>query len=463
MQINTLCISNKNTFKCVSQVALAVALAIGSAHAQGVFDQADIDFKGSVSSMGVITPGSEATLQGRGFTPGQEVLLLSNGQSIVGDQKLVANKDGEFVSTTAIPADAFVGLHPVVIQAAKPSAAAVFDLKISPKTEVLGADKFTQQSAPMTRGLYQSAYSPKQDKLYVVSSVGRPPVQQSELLKVNPETLAIEARITPAADPNRENHVYALYGVSVDDINGNIWVTTTRNNSVAVYKQSDLSLVKQFDDNTVAHSRDVVVDAANNRAYASAFGAGEIAVFDTKTLEQLPSIALNSKGRQAPSPMSLSLDTGNQKLYTVSINTGEAFVIDLKEQKQENVITLPGVRAGSGIAVAPAEQLLWVAAQGTDNVLLIDLKSGNIVQDVKVGAGPLNIVWDDKNKLAFVAVRANGLVTALNTKGEVVANLEAGRQPNHISTDGKGNLFVVHKPASNDKDAVDQVTRLHVK
>jgi DNA-binding beta-propeller fold protein YncE len=127
------------------------------------------------------------------------------------------------------------------------------------------------------------------------------------------------------------------------------------------------------------------------------------------------------------------------------------------------VISLPGTRSGSGIAVAPTEQLLWVASQGTDNVLLIDLKSGDVVKDLKVGAGPLNIVWDDKDKLAFVAVRANGQVTALNTKGEAVANLEAGRQPNHISTDGKGNLFVVHKAASTDKNAVDQVTRLHVK
>ena len=40
----------------------------------------------------------------------------------------------------------------------------------------------------------------KNPVLFVTAAVGRPPVTQSELLKLDPETLEITARVTPAQD-----------------------------------------------------------------------------------------------------------------------------------------------------------------------------------------------------------------------------------------------------------------------
>ena len=52
---------------------------------------------------------------------------------------------------------------------------------------------------------YQTAYSAKRNAVFVTSAVGRPPVRQSELLRLNGDTLAVQARITPAAAPGRTN------------------------------------------------------------------------------------------------------------------------------------------------------------------------------------------------------------------------------------------------------------------
>ena len=69
---------------------------------------------------------------------------------------------------------------------------------------------------------------------------------------------------------NTHGAVYAVYGVGVDDTHGNVWVTNTRQNSIAVYRQKDLSLVHQFPVDAVPHARDVVVDGTRGKVFASA-------------------------------------------------------------------------------------------------------------------------------------------------------------------------------------------------
>src|SRR5690606_20371104 len=169
---------------------------------------------------------------------------------------------------------------------------------------------------------------------------------ESALVKVNPETLETLASVTPGAAPARpdgsDGGVFAVYGIDVDDANGNVWVTNTRQNTVAVYKQDDLSLVHQFEPGAVAHARDVVVDEANGRVYTSATGTPVIEVFDSASLEKLEPITIPSQQRRAEfSVMSLALDEAGGKLVTVSMSTPEAAVVDLASGEVK-VLPVPG-------------------------------------------------------------------------------------------------------------------------
>src|SRR5690606_11712220 len=133
-------------------------------------------------------------------------------------------------------------------------------------------------------------------------------------------------------------------------------------------------LVKQFEHGVAPHARDVAIDSEHHRAYVSAFGEGGIIVFDTQKLELLDPIAIKSNVRgQDFKPMSLSLDAENSKLYTVSLSSNEAAAIDLAKQQVEQVYALPGAKSASGVAIAPEADVLFVASQGSDNVLLLDL------------------------------------------------------------------------------------------
>lgn len=440
----------------------ALSLSLSTAFAAATFDQPATDFNGRVSAQGVVLPGGEAKIVGRGFVPGQQITLSRGGEVLNTDGPYKADDKGNFEATVKIPENAVAARHPIVVQAMGPVAAVVFDLKVSPDVPLSGEDRYTVQSEKLVQGLYQSAYSAKSDRLFVTSAVGRPPVKQSQLLKVNPQTLAIEAQVTPAvAKSHDDGRVYAVYGVAVDDEAGTVWVTNTRDNTVAVYKQSDLSLVKQFDAGLAPHARDVVIVPGVNKAYVSVPTQDIVVVFDTKKLEKIKDIDVKSGIRGEDfGTMSLALDAENGKLYTVAMNTAEIAVIDVKTDTVEKVIPVAGAVSGAGIAVDAKGQRAYVAAQGSDNVSVVDLASGKVLANTPVGAGALNVVFDPVKRVVYAANRGAGTVTVLDADGKIVANLDGGSLPNHVSLDGKGNAFLLNKSRGADDAEGDRINRL---
>ena len=453
----------------LAALGLALSLAAGIAGAQ-VFSQPDTDFKGSVRAAAPeVLPGSEVDIEGSGFRPGQKVTLL-RGETVLNAQPWLADAEGKFSGKLAIPADAAAGTHPLVVRAAGPDAASIFELKISKEVPLSGQDRFDAASGKPAQGLYQVAYSAKSGAAFVTSAVGRPPVKQSELLKIDPATLQVVARATPPAAPAPEPRpgqapgeggVFAVYGVGVDDANATVWVTNTRQDTVAVYRQSDLSLVKQFPVGAVPHSRDVQVDPKRGRAYVSATGEDYLAVFDAKTLEPLPSIAIASTRRgEKFVPTSLDIDADAGKLFAVGMTTGEVAIVDLASGAVEKVLALPNARSATGVAWNPAGKRVLVASQGSDNLLIVDPATGQVEHDVYVGAGALNVSYDAKHRLAYVSNRGAGTVTVVDDGGNIVANLDGGTFPNHVSKGPDGTMFAVNKSRDADDPKGDRITRV---
>src|SRR5690606_28194045 len=155
---------------------------------------------------------------------------------------------------------------------------------------------------------------------------GRPPVRESELVKLNAQDLSVLARTSPQAVEGQEG-VYAVYGLGVDDAKGTVWATNTRQNTVSVYNQSDLSLVKQFPVGTVNHARGVVVDQEVGKAYSSAPGTPDVGVLDTHSLGVAKTISIQALRRgQSFSAASLSLDPAAHRLYVAGLSTNEVAV-----------------------------------------------------------------------------------------------------------------------------------------
>lgn len=449
-------------------VALTTGLAfvgpgVTPADAQGItLEPTDPDYRGVIWARNTedetkpFLPGSTIRVQGQNFKPGQTV-MFSQGLVPLLPEPLVANADGQIDTTLTIPEDAPVGVHPVVLSTTNPYYATIIDFKISPELPLSGEEKFARATAKLAEGLYQSAYSPAGNALFVTSAAGYPPVPQSEILKLDPETLAVTARATPrrAADGG----LYGVYGLGLDDSNGTIWVTNTRHDTVAVYAQDDLRLLKQFEPGVAAHPRDVA--AVDGIVYVSVVGMPGLLRFDGKTLEPLPMLPVLSRNSRKPfSPASLHVDRDSGRIYVVSLTAPEVALIDTAAGKVEKVIPVPGAVGAIGVGYDPETRQIFVAAQGTDELIVVDEASGSVVRRLPIGAGPLSVAFDPVSRLTWVASRGAGTVTAVDPQGQVVANLESGPEPNHVMADGQGGIFVVNKGTGPADPHTDRITRI---
>ncbi|WP_323011931.1 YncE family protein [Castellaniella sp.] len=321
---------------------------------------------------------------------------------------------------------------------------------------------FVAQATDLLPGVYQSAYSTKTGQLYITSAVGRPPVRESHLMAFDPATQRLGTQVSPAAQASKQDgQLQAVYGIAVDDLHGQVWTTNTRSGSVAVYAQNSLALTKQFPDNATPHARDVVVDTAQQRAYVSSPASDLISVFDTTTLTPLPSIPLKGVG-ETPKPMSLALDSAHQRLYSVSLNTAEVFVIDTATGKQIASHPIPNAQGGAGIAVDNQAQQLYVAAQKSGNLSIMDALNGQILHQIPTGAGALNVAFDPVKRLAYVANRSAGTVTVVNTAGVIQAQIDTGSFPNHITMTPDGTAWALVKK-NKDDPRLDRIVRIEAR
>lgn len=304
-------------------------------------------------------------------------------------------------------------------------------------------------------GHYQSAYSARNNVLWVTASSGSVPIQNSALLKVDPSSLAqlakYDAPMLTDGTPRRE----AIYGVAVDDEHNTVWTTVTRENGISVYSQQTGQVVHS-DLGNVNHSRDVVVDEQADRAYVSANYEDGIAVFDTATYKRVGTIDLGSAAR----PMSLELvGRGDDAvLYTTDLITGDIYAIDTSAG---TVRTIPTDGSGtSGIAVDTKRNRAYIANQyAPTGVDVIDLATGAKLASVSTPAGTLNADYDAKNDLVYVTEFHSNKVVVIDAETmKQVGDLTVGSNPNHvISVDGT--VYVVDK-GMGGTDWADQIWKI---
>ena len=112
------------------------------------------------------------------------------------------------------------------------------------------------------------------------------------------------------------------------------------------------------------------------------------------------------------------------------------------------------------VAFDPKTNRLLVASQGSDNLVIVDAATSEVLHDVKVGAGPLNVAVDHARGLAYVPSRAAGTVTVVSLDGSIIANLPGGTYPNHVTEDGKGTIYAINKSRSAEDPEGDRITRI---
>ena len=330
-----------------------------------------------------------------------------------------------------------------------PTVSATTTVATTPSATALNTEAYQVTGTVVPNGNYQSVANAK-GEVFIGASVGRPPIKESTLVKGHYDAsgkFVIDKQITPAAAADGKG-VNGVYGVAVDDANGYVWVSNTRQNTVAVYKQSDLSLVKQYPAHAVTHARSMRVIGDSVYVTEAARGkGGGIKVFNAKQLDAAPTTIDLPEGAV---PMDFDVDSVSGRLFTVDLKLNKAYVIDTKNSNQVTSYDLPGANGASGVAYDPANNRLFVANQSSNNAVVLDLSTGKVIADIPTGNQALSAVYS--NGYVYVGNRTAGTVSVINASSlKVEAILPTGTNPNHLSVNPDGSVNVLDKAPSNNQ------------
>ena len=321
-------------------------------------------------------------------------------------------------------------------------------------------------------GQFQVGYSKKNHKLFV-PTVGARGGLASSLARVDADTLQTEAFAElPVKKNDKGQYGYtSAYGVTVDDVDGTVWVTNTTDNSVAVYDQQTLKLiwsnegVKKDDPNWIEHPRSVLVDHESGKAFVT--GRYFVSAIDLKT-KQVEKIQLEGAPEGGTRYISMNLFLDGGKLYVPERTGGKLFVVDTKTFKVEKTIQTQGedstveVRP-SDVAVDRSLGEIYVSSQGVKGVnsgiSVYDLTTGEFKKFVKFGTQALALEHDEDRDLVYVTDFGTGKVAVFDGRAdEVIGEVEMnGAAANDVTLLKDGSVLVLDK-----KDRDEKVTLPYV-
>ncbi|WP_314360039.1 DUF5074 domain-containing protein [Rothia mucilaginosa] len=321
-------------------------------------------------------------------------------------------------------------------------------------------------------GQFQVGYSKKNHKLFV-PTVGARGGLASSLARVDADTLQTEAFAElPVKKNDKGQYGYtSAYGVTVDDVDGTVWVTNTTDNSVAVYDQQTLKLiwtnegVQKDDPNWIEHPRSVLVDHESGKAFVT--GRFFVSAIDLKT-KQVEKIQLEGAPDGGTRYISMNLFLDGGKLYVPERTGGKLFVVDTKTFKVEKTIQTQGedstveVRP-SDVAVDHSLNEIYVSSQGVKGVnsgiSVYDLTTGEFKKFVKFGTQALALEHDEDRDLVYVTDFGTGKVAVFDGRAdEVIGEVEMnGAAANDVTLLKDGSVLVVDK-----KDRDEKVTLPYV-
>ena len=321
-------------------------------------------------------------------------------------------------------------------------------------------------------GQFQVGYSKKNHKLFV-PTVGARGGLASSLARVDADTLQTEAFAElPVKKNDKGQYGYtSAYGVTVDDVDGTVWVTNTIDNSVAVYDQQTLKPiwtnegVKKDDPNWIEHPRSVLVDHESGKAFVT--GRFFVSAIDLKT-KQVEKIQLEGAPDGGTRYVSMNLFLDGGKLYVPERTGGKLFVVDTKTFKVEKTIQTQGedstveVRP-SDVAVDHSLNEIYVSSQGVKGVnsgiSVYDLTTGEFKKFVKFGTQALALEHDEDRDLVYVTDFGTGKVAVFDGRAdEVIGEVEMnGAAANDVTLLKDGSVLVLDK-----KDRDEKVTLPYV-
>ncbi|MCS0496770.1 YncE family protein [Ancylobacter sp. MQZ15Z-1] len=314
--------------------------------------------------------------------------------------------------------------------------AALATLAVVALTGIASAEPQFVTSVQPAAGLYEAVFSAPMNRVYVAAA-GTRGATDTSVIALDPKTLETKETIAFGDDP--------VYGLGINNATRTLYGTQTRDGSVAAVDLATGKIVAKISSGEKAHVREVAVDEAANRVYATITGMrgkpSAVWVIDGATNKIVDTI-----GDLPGAVTGISLDAKGKRLFLSALEGNEVIVVDLATNKQ--VKSFPSGGKGSiNLAYDASGDQVFVANMGSDDVTVLDAKDGSLIKTIATGNGPLSLAIDPERSVLYVANRQGGYVTLVDTKTlEPIANVVTGSMPQTVAIDtATGNAYVTNK------------------
>ncbi|MCG2460455.1 YncE family protein [Flavobacteriaceae bacterium F89] len=271
---------------------------------------------------------------------------------------------------------------------------------------------------------------------------------------VDPETLAIVARIPVGEDPHeviastdgKIAYVSVYGGGSFHEIN-----------SIDLVAQKPL---RNIDTRPLFGPHDITF--VNGKAWFTAEGSKAVGRYDPKT-DQLDW----SMGTGQDRTHMIYVTPDGKKVYTTNVNSGTVSILEdkilspsNKPHKEWHQTVVPTARGSEGFDVSPDGSELWTASSADGTISIIDLGTKNLSTkiDAKV-MGANRLKFTPSGKRVFISSLRTGELTIYDTQSRTeVKRLKIGRGAAGILMDPVGSRVFVASSADNYLAIVDLKT-----
>ncbi len=293
-------------------------------------------------------------------------------------------------------------------------------------------------------GLYEIIFNPADNDVYIAAIGPRGAQNAAVIARHDGRTLAAETPISVAANP--------LFGLGFNSRTQVLYGTDTRGGVVSAIDLRTGNIVGTIRHGEGApHLREVVIDEAANRAYASVVGMAargdnpaspnQIWVINGANQSLDRAITVETDGLTG-----IALDAQRNRIFGTGMSSNEVVVVDLATDRVTHRWPTTTERPTNIVYDAPGNRL-FVASQGTGDLAVINATDGSVIRKVPTGEGALSVAFNPAVRQIYVANRTAGTVTIVNSDTyEVVANLQTGTFPQTIAIDRATNaVYVTNK------------------
>jgi len=286
-------------------------------------------------------------------------------------------------------------------------------------------------------GLYELAVSEATNLLHVAAIGGRG-ANAASILGLDLHTLETRSTIALGQD--------AAFGLAANNRRGLLLATGTRNNAMMIFDARTGTMRAKLTREGEAHLRQVVVDEARDRAFATDFarnGLSRVWVLDTAG-DRIASVI--SEGMEG-GITGLAFDAANDRLFLTALTSNE--IVEVSLARNAVVRRFPtGGEGAVNVAFDAASGRLFCTNQRSGTLTVLNAASGEVIKSIGTGAGALGVTLTADGATCFVANRGAGTTSVVETRGlTVVASLATGTHPNTVAIDRRSGLAYVSNKA----------------